>query len=92
MSLDSKPSFISRSSYVPITVVISAIGITIMVMGKLNSIENSIAAAQSSIALIEARAIDRWTASNMATWIDRTGRRNPTLNLPDVEEIKRPIR
>lgn len=90
MSEEPKTSFISPNSYVPLTVVLSAIAITVIVMNKLNTIENTIAGTQSSLAVLEARAGDRWTATNMATWIDKTGRRNPTLNLPDVEEIKRP--
>lgn len=83
MSADSRPPFISPNSYVPLTVVGSAIIITALVMTKLNSIENAIADLQS-------RSVDRWTATNMESWIDKTGRRNTSLILPSVAEIKSP--
>jgi hypothetical protein len=78
---EQRPTLINPSAYVPLTVVVSAIAITIMVMSKLNTIENAIADLQ-------ARSQDRWTATNMETWIDKTVRRNPNLNLPSAGEVR----
>jgi hypothetical protein len=85
MSEESKPTLLSPSTYVPLTVIASAIIVTALVMSKLNAIENSIAE-------IRATSTDRWTATNMESWIDKTRVRNPALVLPAVEEIKRPNR
>lgn len=58
------------------SVVASAIGVTIIVMLKLNSIENRLD-----------RMNDRWTLPQMREYNYRAWRQNPTLNLPDPDQI-----
>lgn len=81
MSADGKPQLLGPNTYVPLALVAGAVIFTAAVMSKLNAIENSIAELQS-------RKYDQWTATNMDSWIDKTVRRNPALNLPAVAEIK----
>lgn len=85
MSADPRPSYLSPSTYVPLTVIGCAVAITIVIMAKLNAIENSIRDLQEATK-------DRWTASNMDSWVDKARYRNPALVLPTVEEVKRPLR
>lgn len=76
---------ITPSTFVPIASIGAAVLLTIMVMGKLNNIENRIADLDRHYE--EARRV-QWTDSNMESWVDKTKIRNPGLTLPQVAEIK----
>lgn len=93
MSSDSSsPHVRVEKAQIPIAwfviVIVFAITSTVTVMGKLNAIENAIASQRVAIAQIQSGDADRWTATNQDRWIDKTRLKNPTLNLPDIEEIK----
>jgi len=72
-------------TFVPLASIGAAIMLTVLVMNKLNSIENSIEVLHKDAI---SRSADRWTGTNMESWIDKTKARNPSLNLPSVVEIK----
>lgn len=80
-----KPAVINEKTLVPLVAIGAAVVLTALVMTKLNQIENSI---QRLVDNDIARTSDRWTASNMESWVDKTKIRNPALNLPEVSEIK----
>lgn len=58
------------------TLLVCTIGLTIMVMAKLNSIENRLD-----------RVSDRWTRPQMREYSYRLWRENPTLKAPDPDAI-----
>ncbi len=80
-----KLHFITANTFVPMASIGAAVVLTVLVMGKLNSIENSIVELHKDAI---ARSADRWTGTNMESWIDKTKVRNPQLQLPGVAEVR----
>jgi hypothetical protein len=80
-----KPLLITTNTFVPIASIGAAIMLTVLVMSKLNTIENSINELRKTTSSM---ADESWTKANMESWIDKTKVRNPQLVLPGVAEIK----
>lgn len=62
-------------------ILIGILGKDYQVMGRIVRIEHA----------IEAKMSDQWTGMMMSVYTAQLGKRNPTLDIPDVEEIKKTV-